>query len=60
MQEMLKTVAAVIGTVEDSPRRVLELKLPSGLVSVHDVTPCESQRIVVREPSETEIGDAFI
>ena len=57
---MTKVVADEIGTVDASPRREFELKLPSGLVSVHDSTPCEAQEMVAREPSETEVGVALI
>ena len=60
MQEITKVVADEIGTVDASPRRVLELKLPSGLVSVHDSTPCEAQEIVAREPRDTAVGVALM
>ena len=60
MHEMTKVVADEIGTVDASPRREFELKLPSGLVSVHDSTPCEAQETVAREPRETEVGVALM
>jgi len=58
--EIVKVVAAVIGTVEAPPESESCEKLPSGEVSVHEVTPCVFQKIDVRAPSETDGGTAQI
>ena len=57
---MEKTVAPVKGTVDALPERRRSLKLPSGLVTMHDATPLEFQNIAVREPRGTEAGVAHI
>lgn len=44
----------------EDPYRELPLKLPSGLVSMHESTPLAVQKIDVREPTDTEAGDAHI
>ena len=58
--EMVNTVSAVIGTVEALPESDDWEKLPSGDVSVQLVTPVAFQKIEVRPPSDTEVGDAQI
>ncbi len=58
MQEMLKVVGSVKGTVAAPPESDDWLKLPSGEVSLHSVTFSVFQKMVVREPSGTEGGTA--
>lgn len=58
MHEIVNTVGPARGTVDALPESVLWLKLPSGLVTMHDVTPLEFQNIEVRVPTETEAGTA--
>jgi hypothetical protein len=50
----------VSGTVDAPPLRVVWVKLPSGDVSMQSVTPCVFQKIEVRAPSGTVVGDAQI
>lgn len=57
---MEKIVSPVIGTVEAAPLNVFPLKLPSGLVVMHDLTPTAFQNIDVREPTFTEAGTAVM
>lgn len=58
MQDIENVVASESGTVEAPPERAFSLKLPSGLVTVHDVTFFVFQNIEVREPTGTEEGTA--
>lgn len=58
--EMVYVVGPESGTVAAPPERVLCEKLPSGDVSVQDVTPTAFQNTVVRAPSVTEAGVAQI
>ena len=57
---MLNVVAPESGTVDAPPERLVSLKLPSGLVIVHDTTPLVFQKTEVREPSGTRAGTAQI
>ncbi len=47
-----------IGTVEAPPDRDVSEKLPSGLVTIHEFTPLEFQKIDVRAPIGTDEGTA--
>lgn len=49
-----------MATVDARPDFVFPVKFPSGEVSVHEITPRESQKTVVREPSGTDSGTAQI
>lgn len=60
MHEMVNVVALVSGTVAAPPESELWLKLPSGEVSVHCVTPCVFQKMEVRVASGTDAGTAQI
>ena len=53
-------VFAVIGCEEAFPESVLCEKVLSLLVSLHERTPEESQKILVREPEGTDGGEAHI
>ena len=57
---MVNVVGPVNGTVEAPPLSVLSLKLPSGLVTVHDSTPLVFQNTDVRVPRGTLSGTAQI
>jgi hypothetical protein len=53
-------VGAASGTVDAPPFKDVCVKLPSGDVMMHSVTPCEFQNTDVRAPSGTVAGDAQI
>ena len=57
-QEIVKTVAPLSGTVAPPPESEAWLKLPSGEVTVQEVTPLVFQNRVVREPRGTDVGTA--
>ena len=56
----MKVVGPESGTVAAPPKSELCEKLPSGDVSVQEVTPFVLQKTVVRAPSETDAGTAQI
>ena len=60
MHEIVNVVAPESGTVAAPPESEFCEKLPSGEVSVHEVTPLVDQKIVVRAASGTVAGTAQI
>ena len=60
LHEIVKVLSRVNGRVEAFPESVLCEKLLSDDVSVQSRTPCELQKIEVREPSATLSGTAQI
>lgn len=60
MHESENVVGPESGTVDAPPESVFSLKLPSGLVTVHDETFFVFQNTDVRDPIGTEAGTAQI